>query len=60
VLGRLGDGPRRRSLILQSLLLVVVGSVLAALPFGGLALLLTGRAVQGFGHALLPLLMAVA
>jgi MFS family permease len=58
-LGRLGDGPRRRAVILVTLALVAVGCVLAA-PDGGLGVLLAGRALQGLGLGLMPLAMAVA
>ena len=46
VLGRLGDGPHRRAVVLVALGLVVLGSVLAALPlpFGAL---LAGRGAAG-------------
>lgn len=60
ILGRLGDGPSRRGVILWALFAVVVGSVLAALPSGGFALLLVGRGLHGLGLALMPLTMAVA
>jgi hypothetical protein len=59
VIGRLGDGPWRRTVLLSVLAVVVAGSVLAALP-GPFALLLAGRAGQGTGLALLPLAMSVA
>ncbi|MFJ5938620.1 MFS transporter [Streptomyces sp. NPDC093071] len=59
VLGRLGDGPRRRAAIQASLVGVLVGSVLAATA-PGLPLLLAGRALQGMGMGLLPLTIAVA
>jgi len=59
VLGRLGDGPHRRQVILGALGLIVVGSALAALP-ANFALLLIGRALQGVGLGLTPLGMAVA
>jgi predicted MFS family arabinose efflux permease len=59
VIGRLGDGPWRRTVLLTVLAVVVGGSVLAALP-GPFALLLVGRAGQGTGLALLPLAMSVA
>lgn len=59
VLGRLGDGPRRRGVILGALALLVAGCALAALP-GNFALLLAGRAMQGVGLGLTPLAMAVA
>ncbi len=60
LLGRLGDGPARRTVILASLAAVVAGSVLAALPGGGFVLLLLGRGLHGFGLGLMPLTMAVA
>jgi MFS family permease len=60
VLGRLGDGPSRRKVILGSLGVVLVGSLLAAWPSRSFALLLAGRGLQGFGLGLMPLTMAVA
>ncbi|MFE8948359.1 MFS transporter [Streptomyces sp. NPDC007856] len=57
VMGRLGDGPHRRKAILTGLAVVLVGSVLAALPLG-FAWLLAGRALQGAGIGLMPLAMA--
>lgn len=59
VVGRLGDGPQGRTVLLTSLGILVAGSVLAALP-GSFALLLVGRAGQGVGLALLPLIMGIA
>ena len=59
-LGRLGDGPRRLRVLLCALGVLVVGSLLAALPSGVFAVLITGRALQGVGLALLPLAMGVA
>jgi MFS family permease len=59
VLGRLGDGPRRRAVMLGALVVVVAGSALAALPLG-YGWLLTGRALQGFGLGLTPLAIATA
>jgi MFS family permease len=58
-MGRLGDGPHRRTVILAALGAVVLGSVLAALPLGFKALLL-GRGLQGSGMGLTPLAMAAA
>ena len=59
VLGRLGSGPRRRTVVLATLAVVVAGSGLTvmSLPF---ALLLVGRAAQGVGLSLTPLMMATA
>ena len=60
VVGRLGDGPRRRQVLVGSLGVVALGSVLAALPGLGFTYLLIGRGLQGVGLALLPLAMSVA
>ena len=59
VVGRLGDGPRRLHVLLAALAVLVAGSVLAAVP-GPFVMLLLGRAGQGVGLALLPLVMGVA
>ncbi|GHB73873.1 MFS transporter [Streptomyces viridiviolaceus] len=59
VLGRLGDGPRRRGAIQGALAGVLAGSVLAAAA-PGFAWLLAGRTLQGMGMGLLPLAIAVA
>ncbi|MER7767104.1 MFS transporter [Kitasatospora sp. NPDC096140] len=59
VLGRLGDGPHRRTVTLTTAAAVVVGSVLAALPLG-FGWLVTGRALQGLGLGLTPLAIATA
>jgi predicted MFS family arabinose efflux permease len=58
-MGRLGDGPRRRLVILGALGAVVVGSALAALPLG-FGALIAGRGLQGIGIGLTPLAMATA
>lgn len=58
-MGRLGDGPQRRRVILLSLAGVCVGSLLAALPLG-FGWLITGRALQGVGMGLIPLAIATA
>ncbi|MFF4978321.1 MFS transporter [Streptomyces sp. NPDC001083] len=59
LMGRIGDGPRRRPVILIALTVVVLGSVLAAVApsFGWL---LVGRGMQGLGQGLTPLTIAVA
>jgi predicted MFS family arabinose efflux permease len=59
LMGRLGDGPHRRAVILLGLCAVVAGCALAALPLG-FGALLVGRAAQGLGLGLTPLAMATA
>ncbi|MCU1692084.1 MAG: transporter [Frankiales bacterium] len=58
-MGRLGDGPRRREIILGALGIVTVGCVLAALPLS-FAWLLVGRGLMGVGLGLTPLAMGTA
>jgi MFS family permease len=59
VVGRLGDGPHRRTVLIACLAIVTLGGVIAALG-GGLLVLVAGRALQGLGLAILPLTMASA
>jgi MFS family permease len=59
VMGRLADGPRQRDVILVPLSAVLVGCVLAAVS-NGFTVLIIGRALQGLGLGLLPVLMAIA
>jgi MFS family permease len=59
VVGRLGDGPNRRTVVLAVLGLVTLGGVLAALPLD-LGWLIVGRGLQGFGLGLTPVAIAVA
>lgn len=59
VMGRLGDGPRRREALLGGLTVVTAGGVIAALA-PSLAVLVAGRAMQGVGLGLVPLGMATA
>ena len=59
VIGRLGDGPHRRRVMLVVLGVVTLGGVLAALPLG-LGWLIAGRGLQGFGLGLTPLAIATA
>jgi MFS family permease len=59
VMGRLGDGPHRREVLLGGLAVVTAGSVIAALA-GSLPVLVAGRAMQGVGLGLVPLGMATA
>ena len=58
-MGRLGDGPHRRRVVLATLVVVTVGSVLSALP-APFWVLLVGRALMGTGLGLTPLAMATA
>jgi MFS family permease len=59
VMGRLGDGPRRRETLLVGLVVVTAGCVVAALA-SSLVVLVVGRAMQGVGLGLVPLGMATA
>ncbi len=59
LLGRLGDGRRRRETILCALAVVASGCVLSALPLG-FEWLLAGRALQGVGLGLVPLAITAA
>src|SRR3954451_25444486 len=59
VIGRLGDGPHRRRVVLVVLAVVTVGGALAALPLS-LGWLIAGRGLQGFGLGLTPLAIATA
>jgi len=58
-MGRLADGPNRRAVVLMALAVVVLGSVLAAVPLG-FGALLAGRAMQGAGLGLTSLAIAIA
>lgn len=59
VLGRVSDILGRRPIFAGALVIFVVGSILSARA-GGLAGLVTGRAIQGFGGgALVPVTMAL-
>jgi MFS family permease len=59
VMGRLGDGPRRRVTIIGGLAAVTLGGVIAALA-SELDVVVVGRALQGVGLGLVPLAMATA
>lgn len=59
VIGRLGSGPRRRTVVLATMGVVVAGSALTVIPLP-FALLLVGRAAQGVGLGLTSLMMATA
>jgi predicted MFS family arabinose efflux permease len=59
ILGRLGDGPRRRETMLAGLAVVFAGSLIAGVA-DSLFVLLIGRALQGVGLGLAPVTMAAA
>jgi predicted MFS family arabinose efflux permease len=59
VVARLGSGPRRRTVVLATLAVVVAGSVLTVVPLP-FAMLLVGRGLQGVGIGLITLMMATA
>jgi MFS family permease len=59
VLGRLADGSRQRTVIIATLCTVLAGCVLSAVS-GSFTVLIVGRALQGAGLAVLPVLMATA
>lgn len=59
LMGRLGDGRHRRAVILGGLGVVLAGCAIAALATS-LPPLVAGRALQGTGLGLLPLMMATA
>ncbi|GCE29760.1 MFS transporter [Dictyobacter alpinus] len=59
VMGRFGDGRRRRVVIIAGIFLVLLGCVCSALP-AGFSLLLVGRGLQGVGLGLVPLAIATA
>jgi predicted MFS family arabinose efflux permease len=59
VIGRLGDGPHRRTVLLACLAGVTLGGTLAATA-SSLPVLLVGRSLQGLGLAIMPLSMAAA
>jgi EmrB/QacA subfamily drug resistance transporter len=58
ILGRLGDMFGKKRLLVLTLVVVVLGTLLAALA-SSLGLLLVGRAVQGLGGAIFPLAFGI-
>ncbi|MEV5966907.1 MFS transporter [Kribbella sp. NPDC051952] len=59
LIGRLGSGPNRRTVVLATMGVVVAGSALTVIPLP-FAFLLIGRAAQGAGLGLTSLMMATA
>ena len=62
LLGRLGDGPHRKRVMLGTIAFLTVGAGIGAVgaEVSSLAVLLAGRGMMGGGFALLPLTMAAA
>lgn len=54
VVARLADMYGKRLMMIVCIVLMAVGSLIAALSFGSFALLIVGRALQGFSSALIP------
>lgn len=59
IMGRLGDGPHKRLLLLLSLGVILVGSVVAALA-PNFTVFLIGRALQGLTYGIVPVTIALA
>ena len=59
VMGRLSDGPHKRRLLLVALVIILVGSVTAALA-PTFSLFLVGRALQGLTYGIVPVTIALA
>lgn len=59
ILGRLASGRLRRPTVIAGTAVVLGGTVLSALPFGFVTLVL-GRTLQGVGLGLVPLALAIA
>jgi MFS family permease len=59
ILGRIGDGRYRREGVIGALVVVVLGGLLTTFA-GSLAMLIAGRAMQGVGLGLTPIVIATA
>lgn len=59
VMGRLSDGPRQKRLLLGALVIILAGSVVAALA-PNFTVFLIGRALQGLTYGIVPVTIAVA
>ncbi len=59
IMGRLSDGPYRKSLLLSSLTIILVGSVIAATATN-FAVFLLGRGLQGLSYGIVPVTIALA
>ena len=56
ILSRLADTAGKKKMMVLSMVLVLLGSVIA--PFGGIVTVIIGRALQGAGTALVPVAMS--
>lgn len=59
VMGRLSDGPHKRTLLLTALAIILLGSVIAALA-PNFTVFLIGRALQGLTYGIVPVTIALA
>lgn len=59
VMGRLSDGPHKKRLLLAALLIILAGSVLAAVA-PNFTVFLIGRALQGLTYGIVPVTIALA
>jgi predicted MFS family arabinose efflux permease len=57
VMGRLSDGPHKKKLLLWALLIILAGSVIAALA-PNFTVFLVGRALQGLTYGIVPVTIA--
>lgn len=59
VMGRLSDGPHKKRLLLASLMIILLGSIIAALA-PNFTVFLLGRALQGLTYGIVPVTIALA
>ncbi len=59
VMGRLSDGPHKKRLLVWSLVVILIGSVLAALA-PNFTVFLIGRALQGLTYGIVPVTISLA
>jgi MFS family permease len=59
VMGRLSDGPHKKKLLLSALVIILVGSILAAVA-PNFTVFLIGRALQGLTYGIIPITIALA
>lgn len=59
IMGRLSDGPYKKTLLLWSLLIILAGSIIAAVTTN-FTVFLFGRALQGLTYGIVPVTIALA